>query len=112
MVLVIEQIVFTVLGPGMHIFFWLGGGCAVGCDRRQEALQGRVAPNRPLSIGSIPCRCCDDGFGFTHNYDFPNQSCGKPCCDQSGEAKPPTPELLERPDSSYGDECYESDSMG
>ena len=33
----------------------------------QEALQGRVASARPLSVGSIPLRCREDGFGFARN---------------------------------------------
>ena len=33
----------------------------------QEALQGRVASARPLSVGSIPFRCREDGFGFARN---------------------------------------------
>ena len=32
-----------------------------------EALQGRVASARPLSVGSIPFRCREDGFGFARN---------------------------------------------
>ena len=68
--------------------------------------------NSSFSVGSIPCRCREDGFGFAHNQDFPNQSAGRACGNQSGDEKPPTPELLERPDAYNGDECQENDSVG
>ena len=53
--------------------------------------------NSSFSVGSIPRRFREDGFGFANNQDFPDQSARRACGNQSGDEKPPTPEFLSAP---------------